>query len=276
METSKNNHVLIMFLMFFILLSLALGGYIFYDKFVPKENAKPNEEQPIEELKEELVNKINNSKYWIYDADYEKDVLADFYIINEPIYAEDIKVPFINIDSNYASLANQEIKKVFDIVIDAYNEGVQNELTHVDIDYQKYIDNDMVSTALWYSIKETAVVNPNYYTYNVDLKTGKEMSFEEVYQKCGFTKDNIDDKVKENITSMMKDRLKNFIDEYYPQGTNFDTYNNESIENYLTSIKNNTLQYFIDENGILSIIVRLSIPVEMGYFDTVIKLDKNL
>ena len=276
METSKNNHVLIMFLMFFILLSLTLGGYIFYDKFVPKENAKPNEEQPIEEPKEELVNKINNSKYWIYDADYEKDVLADFYIINEPIYAEDIKVPFINIDSNYASLANQEIKKVFDIAIDAYNEGVQNELTHVDIDYQKYIDNDMVSTALWYSIKETAVVNPNYYTYNIDLKTGKEMSFEEVYQKCGFTKDNIDDKVKENITSMMKDRLKNFIDEYYPQGTNFDTYNNESIENYLTSIKNNTLQYFIDENGILSIIVKLSIPVEMGYFDTVIKLDKNL
>ena len=263
------------FLIFFILLSLALGGYIFYDKFYQKENANPTESQPIdnEKNKEELVNKINPSKYWIYDADYEKDVLADFYLINGPIYADDIKVPFINIDSNYASFANQEIKKVFDIAIDAYNEGVQNELTHVDIDYQKYIDNDMVSTALWYSIKETAVVNPNYYTYNIDLKTGKEMSFEEVYQKCGFTKNNIDDKVKENITGMMKDRLKNFIDEYYPQGTNFDTYNNESIENYLTSIKNDTLQYFIDENGILSIIVRLSIPVEMGYFDTVIKLE---
>ncbi len=275
METSKNNHTLIVFLIFFILLSLALGCYIFYDKFYQKENNNPTDSQVVEkeEPKEELVKKINSSKYWIYDADYKKDVLADSYVINGPIYAEDIKVPFINIDSNYASRTNQEIKKVFDIAIDAYNEGIQNELTWVDIDYQKYIDNDMVSTALWYSIKETAVVNPNYYTYNIDLKTGNEMSFEEVYQKCGFTKDNIDNKVKENITNTMKERLKNFTNENYPEGTNFDTYNDESIENYLDSIENDTLQYFIDENGMLSIIVRLSIPVEMGYFDTVIKLE---
>ena len=99
------------------------------------------------------------------------------------------------------------------------------------------------------------------------------MSFEEVYQKCGFTKDNIDDKVKSSITKALKDKFKNNIDDIYPEGTNFDTYNNESIENYLDSLENDTLQYFIDENGALSVIVRLSIPVEMGYFDTVIKLE---
>ena len=61
----------------------ALGGYIFYDKFCQKENANPNESQFIEkeETKDELVKKINSSKYWIYDADYEKNVLADFYLI---------------------------------------------------------------------------------------------------------------------------------------------------------------------------------------------------
>ena len=79
--------------------------------------------------------------------------------------------------------------------------------------------------------------------------------------------------VKSSITKALKDKFKNNIDNSYPEGTNFDTYNNESIENYLDSIENNTLQYFIDENGVLSIIVRLSIPVEMGYFDTVIKLE---
>ena len=115
-----------------------------------------------------------STKYWIYDADYEKAVLADSYMVGSwPQYVENIKVPYINISSTYASKANQEIKNVFDIAIDTYNKGVQDELTRVDIDYQKYIDNDMVSTALWYSIKETAVVNPNYYTYNIDLKTGK-------------------------------------------------------------------------------------------------------
>ena len=137
----------------------------------------------------------------------------------------------------------------------------------------KKLKRFLVSTALWYSIKATGVVNPNYFTYNIDLKTGEEMSFEEVYQKCGFTKDNINEMVKSSITKALKDKFKNNIDDSYPEGTNFDTYNNESIENYLDSIENNTLQYFIDENGVLSIIVRLSIPVEMGYFDTVIKLE---
>ena len=70
----------------------------------------------------------------------------------------------------------------------------------------------------------------------------------------------------------MKNKLKNF-DDYYPENTNFDTYNNESFKNYLDSIDNNTLQYFIDENGILSIIVRLSIPVESGYYDTIVKIE---
>ena len=128
METNKNNHWLIVFLIFFIILSLALGGYIFYDKFYQKENTNPAESQPIEEPKEELVKKINSSKYWIYDADYEKAVLADSYMVGSwPQYVENIKVPYINISSTYASKANQEIKNVFDIAIDTYNEGVQDK-----------------------------------------------------------------------------------------------------------------------------------------------------
>ena len=121
------------------------------------------------ELKESNQNRqdIDIASFTYNDAKYirkeiqvnNEDIYYLYIYIN--VYAEDIKVPFINIDSNYASKANKEIKNVFDIAIDAYNEGVQNELTHVDIDYQKYIDNDMVSTALWYSIIETAVVNPN-------------------------------------------------------------------------------------------------------------------
>ena len=220
-----------------------------------------------------LQQKNMSKKYWIYDADYEKNTLADSYIVGtEPYYAEDIKVPYINIDSAYANKANQELKKVFDNAINIYNEGVQNELTRIDIDYQKYIDNDIASTALWYKKLETAVVNQNYYTYNINLKNGAEMSFEELYQKCGFTKENITEKIKDTITNIMKNKLKNF-DDYYPENTNFDTYNNESFKNYLDSINNNTLQYFIDENGILSIIVKLSIPVESGYYNTIVKIE---
>ena len=171
----KANKSLTIFLIFFIILSLALSRYIFYDKVYQKDNHNIINE---ETTKEEYVKKINSKKYWIYDADYEKNTLADSYVVGtEPYYAEDIKVPYINIDSAYANKANQELKKVFDNAISIYNEGVQNELTHIDIDYQKYIDNDIASTALWYKKLETAVVNQNYYTYNISLKNGAEMSF---------------------------------------------------------------------------------------------------
>ena len=71
----------------------------------------------------------------------------------------------------------------------------------------------------------------------------------------------------------MKEELNDF--EYpsdYLDGTNFDTYNDESITNYKKSISDNALKYFLSSKGELSIIVRLSIPAGMGYVDKIIKI----
>lgn len=58
----------------------------------------------------------------------------------------------------------------------------------------------------------------------------------------------------------------------YPDKTDFDTFNNESITNYKNSVSNNTLKYFLSSKGELSIIVRLSIPAGMGYVDEIITI----
>ena len=61
---------------------------------------------------------INNDKEWIYDAEYTKTVNASSYKTQSgTYYAKDIIVPYINIKSDYATSANNEIKKVFDDAI---------------------------------------------------------------------------------------------------------------------------------------------------------------
>lgn len=67
----------------------------------------------------------------------------------------------------------------------------------------------------------------------------------------------------------MKEELKGFE---YPDGTNFDTYNDESITNYYKSIINGNLKYFLSNDKELNIIVRLSVPAGMGYSDKIITI----
>ena len=133
--------------------------------------------------------------------------------------------------------------------------------------YTKYVNNDILSILLTLGIGTTDIVRPNYYIYNIDLKTGNKLSYKDVYKIAGFDSGNINIEVEKAITNVMKEK---FAD--YPDETNFDTFNNESITNYKNSVSNNTLKYFLSSKGELSIIVRLNIPAGMGYVDEIITI----
>lgn len=72
----------------------------------------------------------------------------------------------------------------------------------------------------------------------------------------------------------MKEKFKDMKDENYPEGTNFDTYDKESKDNYKKDVKNNTLKYFLSEAGKLNVVVELSIPAGRGEFPTIIEIYK--
>ena len=244
---------------------LILGGYIVYEKLSIK--SVNNEE-------EKDVSKINKDKDFVYDAEYEKDVDAESYDNNNgnTYYAKDIVVPFINIDSEYANNSNKEIKSIFEEAIKVYNTGVNNKSSYVaECDYEKYSKDNLISIVLTYGAGDSDIVHPKYYTYNIDSKNGKQLSYEDIYTSVGFKKEEIDSKVEEAITEVMKEKTKNIDEKSYPEGTNFETYNSKSIENYKESIKNNSLNYFI-KNKELKIVVKLMIPVGTGEFDTVINI----
>ena len=280
MDNKKHNASLIILLVVFIFISLALGSFVFYDKVLKNYINSPIQNNDYDDLDDDddnhnynennnYVSKIDPSKYWIYHATYDKNVLANSYeIAYKTYYAKDIIVPFINIDSNDASKANDEIKEVFDKAINFYNEGVENKTNFVSIDYEKFIDNNIASVNLWYGKGGTDVIRPDYYTYTFDLTTGKIMSFEELYQKFGLNKNQVDMKIKEEITDEVNDIFEDSF-----RDINNTTYINESIDNYEKNLEDNTLKYFVNDDGELCIIARLSIPAGAGYQDTIFEID---
>lgn len=275
-KTNKEKNVVIILLIVIIMI-LAVLCVLFATNTITLN--KDNKDSSVNSKSNDVnkyISKINNEKDWIYNAEYSKNVKANSYSIDDKTYyVKDINVPFINVDSEYAKNANDEIKKVFDIAIKSFNEGMNDSMTYVDeCDYTSKITDSYLSTLLTLGIGATDVVHPKYYVYNVDLKTGKQLSFEDVYKIVGFNSSNIDSKVKTAITSIMKEQLNVFESpDSYPEGTNFATYNNESINNYLESVNDNTIRYFISDNGKLNIIVTLSIPAGSGEFDTIISID---
>ena len=285
MDNQKKNTGLYVLIAILCVLVLALGGFIVYDK---TQNNKTTTTDTTNNASNStntnsLVSKLDDKKDWVYDAEYTKNVTADSYsTYYETYYAKDIVVPYINVNSSYSNNANSEIKKVFDDAIKSYNDGVSDKMTYVDeCGYKKYVTDNSLSVVLTYGVGETDVIHPKYYTYNIDLKTGNQLSYEEVYNIAGLSSSNIDSKVENVITKIMQDNLKDLKypqkdtgdGGYYPDGTNFNTYNNESISNYKKSISDNTLKYFLSDNGKLNIVVKLSIPAGTGEFDTIITVN---
>ena len=285
MEEEKKDKKLYIIISILSVIILLLVGYIIFDKVQSNNddnnnknaetetNTNTNTNVNTEPKTGNFVSKLDDSKDWVYDAEYKKDVKSESYVTmyNETYYAKDIIAPFININSSYANSANKEIKEVFDAAILKYNEGVSDKRTYIEeFEYEKYINNNSLSVILTYGFGATDVVHPKYYTYNIDLETGNQISYTDLYTIAGFNTSNIDSKVEKAIAKKLQEELK---DMNYPKGTNFDTFNNQSISNYKKSVSNNTLKYFLSNDGKLNIVVNLYIPAGTGEFDKIITVE---
>ena len=91
------------------------------------------------------------------------------------------------------------------------------------------------------------------------------LSYNDVYKVVGLNESNITDKATQAVTNALREK--------YSNGDDFDTYNNKSINNYKTSVSNDTIKFFIDGNKKLNIIVTLEIPVGNGQIDTIITVE---
>ena len=256
----KNNNVVISLLI--IIIVILIGLCILFATGIISLNFNNNN------ISENFISKIDINKVWVYDANYKLSTNKESYYgytdHTKLISSSDLIVPYLNIDSEEAMQTNKEIYKLYESLINTFNENLKDEIGFTIVSYKTYTNKNILSVVITTETAGTDVSIYDYYTYNFNLETGKLLSYNEVYKIVGLNENNITDKATQALTNELR---KNY------SGDDFNLYNINSINNYKNSVSNNTIKYFINEENKLNIIVTLEMPFGRGQFDTVITVE---
>lgn len=194
----------------------------------------------------------------VTNYEYNKEGLKESYtdIYKEEVYLKDIVLPKINIDSIDADNVNYEIKTILNEILDIYKSGKES----INVSkYTKYEDDNILSVNFSVALNK---VDKRYYGYNFDIKTGKLLSYEEVYKIAGLTKENIDEKVK-ILLSDYYDTL-GLVTERDDKKEMKDGYIELIFKEYQKQLKDNILTFHLDENKNLNINFHIMHPIQSG------------
>ncbi|HOB26154.1 MAG TPA: hypothetical protein PKG93_03305, partial [Bacilli bacterium] len=187
-------------------------------------------------------------------------------------YLNNLKFPYINIKTDDATSINEEIKKLADQAIQIYTLGVSGGLDRVDEStYSYYVNNNILSIVIIYSVNYNTPSDRGYYTYNFDLTTGNKVDFKKIYTSLGNSEDGINDKVNRAIKKYMDDLDNSTSYSLYNHTQGYmgeDSYTaslTKAYETYKESITNNTIKYYIDDSKNIHIITTIMVPIGEGY-----------
>ena len=220
--------------------------------------------------------KINEDNEWIYDAEYtKKDLEGKSYkssVTTETYSLEDIKVPFINIDSEDANEANEELKKLFDQAVKLFEEELDgDQASYVLVSYEKVVNDEYLSVLVKTEVGgEEEIPNSVYYTYNFDMNTGNKLTYDEVYDIVGISEDEIEEKAEEAITEEFKYRFKGLAEGYE---SDLEEYSEKTVEDYKETVSDETIKYFIDEYEKLNIISNFKIPTGRENYEIIVTIE---
>lgn len=211
-----------------------------------KNNSQPSIEQ------EQVQRKVDETKEWVYDADYEFEnkILKAPYDNRNVFYSKDeLIVPYININSEYANTVNAEIKQMY---IEEYNKfaNIGNGMYFSNIKYSYFYNDDLLSVTL---LNKTGLLNAGaklkYTIYNFNLNTLDKASLEDCYTAAGYTsKEQLDLSIETTISNEIKN------------------------EHLLSDVTWNYDELFIDKDGKVNLVVP-SPPGDIKYV-TIEKIDK--
>ena len=161
-----------------------------------------------ETKQEQVQKKIDVTKEWVYDADYvfENKILKDPYDGREVFYSkEELIPPYININSEYANVVNNEIKEMY---IDEYNKfaNIGNRRYCANIKYSYFYNDELLSVTI---VNKTGLINAGaklkYTIYNFNLNTLDKASLEDCYKAAGYTsKEQLDLSIETTISNEIK------------------------------------------------------------------------
>lgn len=261
----NNKKTIFAIIIAIIILIAVISGILIFKNSNNKEEEKKGEIVNQEQLSEEEL---------VYNAKYEINVEQTSYKDNfgREYSVEDIKLPYINLDSEDAKKANKEIEELHKNLIKEFKENIgyaqQKMMTNDFVtSYNTYINGDILSILIEEDRGYDGKLHNSYYTYNFDVKTGKMLSYEEVYKKAGFTEENISEKVENAIKTLdVYNETEQSEADKCIQKT-IKAYNDRSLKNigFDGIDAEYYLGYFLNEGGKLNIVIYIDIFADVGY-----------
>ncbi len=214
------------------------------------------------------VSKIDDSRAWIYDAEYEKNLKAESYMVGDKTYyGKDIVVPSVNIDSDYAREVNEDIKNKLEKVVEHYNEGVEDKTSYVDsCSYTTFEEEDGLFVLFTYGLGATDVVHPVYSAYSFNLVDGSKMNLDYFCHYIGREKDEVESSVIAKVEEIINAEMNGFT------ATEIEKYIDLTKTDFETSFRKGEAVFTIKQDGTPAFIVDIQIPAGTEHFDTLIEL----
>ena len=194
------------------------------------------------------VNYLKNNEYKIDRIDESKQIIYTGYTNKEnkvSDYNLDVNIPYINIKNSVIEKFNKDIGDTFEQKAkDVLSTQSQNIIYTVD--YSAYITNNMLSLVVRSTLKEGE--NPQrdiVQTYNYDLTEKKEISFEDLLNFRGITRQEAGNKIKSEIKTVENkiNELSQLGYKVYLRDSNSDIYKLDNIT-----------EYFIGEDNVIYVI----------------------
>ena len=255
----KNKKLTIVLVSVIIVLLIAIGvcvGLWFAGDTTKIIN---NKEEVVKE--ENTSKKLDETKPWVYDADYNKDKEVKTVNNDEGTVwksSDTLKYPYVNINSKYAEKVNNEIRANFEKNYEHYGTSYPEKRINgpylAEIKYEYYVNDKILSLKINECFGAVpGGSTPKYYIYNFNLETSEEATLEDVYKECGFNSlDELNDKI--NITISNEKSEGNLL-------SDSEWYNN---------------MFYMGKNSVFNIIVNGPVNIQNLEIKTnVTKIDNN-
>lgn len=239
-KNGKNKMIVLIVIVLILLLVVGvIVGVIISGKGTTIIN-QTEEKSNVEAKEEEKTSKkIDESKDWVYDAEYVKDkenkVVDGHYNSNK-----ELVVPYININSKDAEEANKQIEAIFEEIYSKYGEKNSEKVRILyQSKYEWYENENILSVVINVvdSVVNGGAGTSKLYIYNFNLDTLNNATLDEMSKVCGF-------KSSKDVTSK--------IAQWEDRQRNYEKNNPDMIAAQLEKVANN--QYFIDADGNLNFV----------------------
>lgn len=194
--------LLIILAIIILCLSFVISKNAFSNNYKEKVNTGITENSiDKNRIKNNIAKKIDDSKDYIY----EKDSKLIKEKVDSEDYEDNIRLPFINIDSSDAKKTNEELQNRFNVFSNSLEKDDYG-FNYTKMDYEEHIINNKYVSL---SVLRMPIFVPGgdfleYYTiYNFDLEnSGKLLSRNDIIKKFNITESELESKIKDELISM--------------------------------------------------------------------------